>query len=159
MELEIGSGSSLQEVSVLDTVGQDNSGEDGSSACTKSFSLIDAPSFLTMEGSTLTITSNDMNDEVQEHTVTLRVSLEENPDAQYQSSTFKVSLVCPRGSICNHGLERSPEALPEVGCDSGPPKYLDEYSGVSGASPEIDEWYVPYRFYRLAKVTLFHDGQ
>ena len=35
---------------------------------------------------------------------------------------------------------------------------MEEFEGVSGANPATDEWYVPYRFYRLMSMTLFHNG-
>ena len=53
---------------------------------------------------------------------------------------------------------RSPETLPDVGCDDGPPKYLTEYSGASGENTETDEWYVPNRFYRMTEMKIFHNG-
>ena len=106
---------------------------DGHSLCgPRTYSLIDAPSYLTIDGDSLTITSNSIDDELQEHAVILKVSLNDYSEFQYQEITIQASIDCPMGTICNLDPDRSPETIPEVGCNSGPPKYLAEFAGVSG---------------------------
>ena len=91
-----GKGSETINLDVFDSISSYYYNMDGHSFCgPRVFSLIDAPSYLTIDGNSLTITSNSIDDVLQEHAVILRVSLSDYQELQYQEITIHASIDCP----------------------------------------------------------------
>ena len=115
------------------------------------YTLENAPSYLSLSGTTLTVTSDSLQDTEDTSVVTLKVSLDGNSCVE-ESVEFTVGLACPTDTICDFSGTFSPDTLPEVSCDAGDPETLAGFTGTIGDNPATDSWYIEYGNYMLTKI-------
>ena len=126
--------------------------------------MANAPAYLSISGTTLTITSDSLEDEEDIAIVTVHVTVTGNPcvaEPLDYCVDFIVGLSCPTDTICDFTGPFVPETLPEVGCwgGDGGPQTLSGYTGIVGDNPGYDDWYIEYGNYMLTKIKLYGDSE
>ena len=145
---DTGSGSHTQEIVAKNLL---SNGAELTECGQLTYTLENAPSYLSLSGTTLTVTSDSLSDPEDTTVVTLKVSLDGNPCVE-ESVFFTVSLACPTDTICDFSGAFNPVSLPEVSCDAGDPQTLAGFTGTVGDNPAIDNWYIEYGNYMLTKI-------
>ena len=108
------------------------------------------PLWLKLEGSSAIIRSNDILD--QEDSLSIVVTLEYN--GVESTKVFTATLECQSSDCVSES--RTPEAIPNVGCDNGLPLYLDPQG--KGGENEYGV-FVPVRYYMLTKFLIFSNNE
>ena len=156
-----GHGSFSQEIVAKNTLWD---GSETTECGSLSYSVANAPAYLIISGTTLTITSDSLDDEEDIAIVTVHVTVTDNPcvaEPLDYCVDFIVGLSCPTDTICDFTGPFVPETLPEVGCfgGDGGPQTLSGYTGVVGDNPGYDDWYIEYGNYMLTKIKLYGDSE
>ena len=112
------------------------------------------PDWVQTSANVLIIDSNSFDDEPITITVTLTASL---VDYQVPSTDIELelSLVCPQDSTCGSELSSSkdPESLQTTDADCN-----QWFEGALLENSYLQTYEVPYRYYRLSKVEMWHYG-
>ena len=119
MRLEVGAGSDSQELLIKDTISTQRGNLDGHSFCgERSYALTNNQPWLTLVGSTLTITSNSVDDTQEEIESQIIVSLALD-DSVYTVINFKATLysddpAIATTAVCNSVTLQRPDRLEDM---------------------------------------------